>query len=198
MLVANGSSAVGRCSSVTLNWDRPTSTCNNPASSVLFDRNTPILAALDGNTWASQFMIFYRPEFGSSSIYSNIYNYFDFPGTSGSRELRRVEVTIFNCPHWGTGVEYIRVDQLLTTTSYRVLARVFTTVLSCTSLLRVCIPFEPTTSSQIRLYFDRYNINQMIHVAEIAFYRSSSPCPPFTTLPGRWTPPQTSSTQSHK
>ncbi len=180
MLAANGSSAVGGCSSVTLHRDR-LSTCNTPTYSVLFDRYTPTLAALDGDTWASQLMILYSPEFG--------YNSFTIDPGFTTAGKSRVEVTIFNCPQWGTGLYYITVRHF-SNNSYRQIGVVYPTVLSCTSLLRVCIPFPYTTSTRFRLNFYRYSgVQQKVHIAEIAFYSSSSTCPPFTTIPGSWTPP---------
>ena len=174
VLAANGSSAAGAGSNVQLNSDNTRiSTCLTPTSSVLFDGVIPTLTALDENMWASQLMILHRPEFG----------YNDFRITTdfgdGPVNIRRVEVTIFNCPQWGTAVEYIRVDYVAT---------VYTTVFSCDSLLKVCIQVN-TSSPQLRLYFDRYSNQHQVHIAELSFYQSSSPCPLFTMIPGNWSPP---------
>ncbi len=185
VLAANGSSAVGGCSNITTHPDRLT-TCNTPTSSVLFDGVTPTLTGLDGDTWASQLMILQRPEFGYNSFYLD----FDFTGTrSGYAGVERVEVTIFNCPEWGTAVEYIQVRNF-TTSFFRTITTVYPTVFSCDSLLKVCIPAY-ATSPRMQLYFDRYSSLHKVHIAEIAFYGvNAAPCDSlFTTIPGNWTPP---------
>ncbi len=181
VLAANGSSAVGGCSSVTHYLDA-TSTCITPTSSVLMDGKIPTLTALDGDTWASQLFILHRPDFGRSSWYI----YFDFSATPGYSGIRRVEVTLFNCPEWET-IPY-SIDVQHYTTSYRNIRRAYPTIISCNSLVTICIPFEHTTSTRLRLYFNT-NSGDYVHIAEIAFYNSSSPCPPFTIISGNWTSP---------
>ena len=61
----------------------------------------------------------------------------------------------------------------------------FIPVYSCDSLVKVCIPID-INSSEIRVAQRNY-----VHLAEVAFYGSSTPCPPFTTIPGNWTTPTT-------
>ena len=171
-LAANGSSLDGHCSNVTLN-PNGTSTCRTPTSSVLMDGNIPTLTGLDGDTWASQLMILHQPEFGSSS--HSIY--FDFSGTPGVRGVGRVEVTIFNCPQWGTAVRSIAV-------SYRRYRHFYPTFFSCNSLLKLCYSFDANSGPVRYMYFSRYSIRHYVHIAEIAFYNSSSPCPFSTIIPG--------------
>ena len=183
-LAANGSSATGQCSTITLNI-QGTSTCGAAASSVLFDENIPRLTGLDGDTWAKQHLILYQPDFAPSSFNLDL-NIFP------SLTIRRAEVVLFNCPQWGIGAESIQIEyfderrlRFLSTET------VHPTVLSCTSLLRVCIPLDyPNTLRQIRMHFSPFSgAQQAIHIAEIAFYYSS-PCPAFfTTLPGNSSSP---------
>ena len=156
-----------------------TSTCLTPTSSVLFDGVIPTLTALDENMWSSQLMILHQPEFG----YNDFRITTNFVG--GPVNIRRVEVTIFNCPHWGTAVRYIQIQHY---SIYYGTATVYPTVFSCDSLLKVCIQVD-TSSTQLNLYFDRYNIQHQVHIAELSFYQSSSSCPLFTMIPGNWSPP---------
>ena len=90
------------------------SACLTPTSSVLFDGVIPTLTALDENMWASQLMILYDPEFGSNNNLG-IYIRTDFGDEPVS--IGRIEVTIFNCPQWGTAVEYIDFVYVYFTTS---------------------------------------------------------------------------------
>ena len=182
VLAANGSSATGGCSSIQLNRDRR-STCLSPNSSVLFDGVIPTLTALDGNTWANQLMILYRPWFG--------YNNFIIDTATSGTTIGRVEVTIFNCPQWGTGVYRLTIQQYNTISSaYETIAAVHPSVLSCDSLLRVCVMVN-TSSTQLSLTFNRFRSIRYVHISEVAFYESSSPCPLFTTIPGNWSAPAT-------
>ena len=105
----------------------------------------------------------------------------------GYRTVGRVEVTIFNCPQWGTGVQSIQVTQ-----SYQLVHIVYPTVLSCESLLKVCIPLDHNKFiTRFQFSFTRFSgAQQKVHIAEIAFYNGSLPCPLFTTIPGAWSPPQ--------
>ena len=181
---ANGSSATGHCSNVTLNLDYY-SKCSSPNSSVLFDGVIPTLTGLDGNTWARHLMILQQPMFGSSSFY--IYSSF----TNAS--IRRVEVVLFNCPQWGTAVDRISIGFLYPRfSSYLSRDNIYAypTVFSCDSFVKVCIPLDTTyIPIATRMYFST-NSNYKVHLAEVSFYEDSSPCPPFTIIPGNWTQPQ--------
>ena len=184
VLAANGSSVTGRCSTVVPQLNSK-STCSAPTSSVLFDGIIPTLTALDGNTWASQLMILQQPIAGPQNFgrYSMEFRFASNPMVS------RVEVTVFNCPEWGMGISYIEIIVLRPTDSNVALSReqAYTTESSCNSLITVCIPTD-TSSSLMRLEFQPLN-DDHIHIAEVAFYESSSPCSPFTIIPGNWTPP---------
>ena len=179
---ANGSSATGHCSDVTPNIDS-SSTCSPPASSVLFDGVIPTLTALDGNTWARQLMILQRPSFGRSSFSMGL--------SFANAWIRRVEVVLFNCPQWGIAVNRISIGFLYLGNSYYTdYAYGSPTVFSCDSLIKICIPLEISSApTKIRLNFDTY-YNYKVHLAEVSFYEDSSPCPPFTIIPGNWTLPQ--------
>ena len=178
-LAANGSSATGHCSDVTLHLNSY-STCSSPASSVLFDGVIPTLTALDGNTWARQLMILQRPMFGSHSLY--LYSSFT------NARIRRLEVVLFNCPQWGIAN---RIIIRFFPVYYSISA--YLTVFSCDSLVKVCVPFDTSSApTTIRLEFNAYRNNEYykVYLAEVSFYEDSSPCPPFTIIPGNWTPPQ--------
>ena len=95
MVSVNGSSVTGQCSNVTNSGG--IINCNDPTSSVLFDGHIPTLTGLDGDTWASQLLTL-RPFDGNSEIT------FEF---TGSPNIERVEVVMFNCPQWGIGVQTI-------------------------------------------------------------------------------------------
>ena len=179
----NGSSATGYCSDVTLQLNY-FSTCSSPASSVLFDGVIPTLTALDGNTWARQLMILQRPMFGSYSF--NIYSSFT------NARIRRVEVVLFNCPQWGIAVSRIDIRFLYPGyTYYRDTTYAYPTVFSCDSLVKVCVPLDTSSApTRMRLEFDTNNEYSNVHLAEVSFYENTSPCPPFTIIPGNWTPPQ--------
>ena len=186
VLAVNGSSAIGHCPDVTPNIDS-FSTCSSPASSVLFDGVIPTLTALDGNTWATQLMILQSSLYGSSSFHI----YSSFANTS----IGRVEVVLFNCPQWDISVYSIHVAVLHSGYfsydnaiyyDYHTIA--YPTVFSCDSLVKVCIPLNTTSAlTGIRLYFETFHYNNN---TEVSFYEDSSPCPPFTIIPGNWTPPQ--------
>ena len=185
VLAANGSSATGHCSDVTLHLNT-LSTCSSPASSVLFDGVIPTLTALDGNTWARQLMILQEPLFGDSQYHDIVVSSF-----ASIHHIRRVEVVLFNCPQWGT-VTKINISFLRTEYSYYRSAHsnVLPTLFSCDSLVKVCIPVD-FNSTAIKLDFSHYYYSKVhTHLAEVSFYEDSSPCPPFTIIPGNWTPPQ--------
>ena len=177
VLAVNGSSATGGCSDVLSYLTTSYSTCATPTSSVLFDGVNPTLTALDGNSWAEQLMIIQ----GSSE------NYFSFTDIT---RVRRLEVVMFNCPQWDTNVYYIQVWAWLP--NRESFPTAYTPVHSCDSLVKVCIPID-TYSLEIRVFFNSHR--KYIHLAEVAFYESSTPCPPFTIIPGNWTPPTTQGIQ---
>ena len=170
----NGSSATAGCSRVRVNSDS-TTTCLDPASSVLFDGVIPTLTGLNGNMWASQLLTLERPKFGSNERTFEL-------SFSQSFSMSRVEVTIFNCPQWGTAVEQIRIT-LSDPPHFSI--RVYPTVVSCDSLLKVCIEVHSVVTS---ILFSDFNNH--VQIAEVGFYQSRSPCPLFTTIPGNVSPPE--------
>ena len=186
---ANGSSVTGHCSDTTQHLDA-WSTCSSPASSVLFDGVIPTLTALDGDTWASQLMILQRPLIGSYSF--SVYSSF-----ANASWIRRVEVVMLNCPQWGTAVDSIRIEfQYPGSRSYRNSRNGFPSVISCDSLVKVCIPVDIHDSALTGIKLDFYTWDNdrdqfyKVHLAEVSFYEDASPCPPFTIIPGNLTPPQ--------
>ena len=83
---------------------------------------------------------------------------------------------------------------------YETVAFAYPTVLSCDSLVKVCIPLDIINSSEIRLsflsfhddyYYSSCITKSFIYIAEVTFYSTLSHCPPFTTIPGNWSFKQT-------
>jgi len=136
----NGSSATGHCSNVT----NSTSTCENPASSVLFDEKIPTLTGLDGDMWASQ-LLTARPASGTTEISFDFSNHPNFI-------VRRVEVVIFNCPQINqmTAVQRIELHEGLSSFSSLISATNPNTT-SSDSLVRVCLPNAVTTIPRLTL-----------------------------------------------
>ena len=83
----NGSSATGNCSIANY----ANGTCNDPASSVLFDGHIPTLTGLDGDMWASQLLTIQE---------SNVLILFDFTDTPNYTGVEAVEVVAFSCLEW--------------------------------------------------------------------------------------------------
>ena len=161
----NGSSATGLCSSIT-DDDNGISTCQDPASSVLFDRNIPTLTGLDGDMWARQLFTTH----GTPATIT-----FDFTETPGFVGVRRVEMVLFNCPQWEISVERITLSN-----GSRVIGTTTPTITSCDSLVRVCMPNleTSTTERSLVLMIDLSNNNHWLHIAEVTFYADSPTCPP--------------------
>lgn len=182
----NGSSSTGGCSSISAPNLDGTSRCNAPSSAVLFDGYIPTLTELNGDTWADQLMVLGPPEYGPSSnrITAHIGPFMT---------VRQIEITVFTCPQWWTGVRYISIFYSTSTArseGFSYLTGAQPTVYSCDSLITVCIPFPVINARQIRLSFGGFSAHK--HIAEIAFYANSSPCPAFTIIPGNWTAPSKS------
>ena len=197
VLAANGSSATGGCSD-TPNLDYYY-TCATPNSSVLFDGVIPTLTALDGNTWAGQLLVLGRPiiEYGVFNLNFN----FDNTLYAG---VGQVEVVLFNCPEWNIVVRQMTVEVPCTQSycnnypnpHFEAVAIARPTLLSCDSLVRVCIPLD-INSSEIRLSFVPYfysYYDSFVELAEVTFYSNHSHCPPFTAIPGNWSSKQTAAT----
>ena len=80
---------------------------------------------------------------------------------------------MFNCPQWGISLHsvsfgYRRVSHLPNITS-------------CDSLVRVCVTVPQDITSP-DLFFIPYTGSTWTHLAELTFYRDSSPCPEDTIL----------------
>ena len=153
----NGSSVRGNCQ-VTVNLFGIITSCNNPASSVLFDGHIPTLTGLDGDMWASQLLTV--P--GVLEL--------RFPINQNFVDIARAEVVMFNCPEWGIGVETIGDGE-----NFR---SVQPSLTSCDSLVRVCIPLTTNPGSRYTLELRAPN---WAHIAEVTFYTTSDgapTCPP--------------------
>ena len=171
----NGSSTTGNCSSVTSNG--VISTCTDPTSSVLFDGVIPTLTGLDGDMWARQLLTLRR----QLSINARSTVLFDFTDTQGYVGLSgRLEVVMFNCVERKISASAIRI---LTSSSPSVNPIPLMTLdianTSCDSLVTVCTPIT-TTQPTISLEFA---ISEMVYLAEVIFYATSSPPDTITTVP---------------
>lgn len=167
----NGSSASGYCSDVTTNG--VSSTCLDPASSVLFDGNIPALTGLQGNMWASQLL----------TIRSGLAVLeFDFTGTPNFVGVRRVEMVLFNCEQWEISVRSIILEA-----NRDFAGTIYPTVSSCSTLVRVCMTDFLTNGdgaqTRLTLGFITADSNSWVHIAEVSFYGPASPtCPPDTII----------------
>ena len=180
-MAVNGSSLTGHCSNATYH---PATTCNDPASSVLFDGQIPTLAGLDGDVWADQFLVLAQFQYGlppeSDRTAGRSHRiYFDF---AGNLNIRRIELTIFNCVQWGIGIkQFVTFD----TRGLEVQNVAFPVPFPCGSLVRICSPFGSNYPNPVRwLNMVKHSPSHRIYIAEMAFYNSSSPCPYSTVIPG--------------
>ena len=160
----NGSSSGGQCSEFTT---APESNfvCNRPSTSVLLDRNIPILTGLDGNMWASQLLTITAQEEARKTAVV-----FYFSSLSTSNRIGSVEIAMFNCPQWGISVQGI---SLLQSTSHSGLKReageTNITITSCDSLVRVCL----NTSALLPVLTMEFTLSpgaDWVHLAEVGFY----------------------------
>ena len=173
----HGSSVTGQCSSFTNSSG--TLNCTDPSSSVLFDGHIPTLTGLDGEMWASQLLTM-------SPLADRTQIAFDF---SGSINLIRVEVVMFNCPQWGIGTESLVVlENMISIGSI-----VTDNITSCEYLVSTCL-IAPFSSSTVSLRFSLLPTSLWVHLAEVTFHTDSSACPPDTTVTGAI--PLTSATSS--
>ena len=173
----NGSTSTGQCSTLDL------LTCLDPASSILFDGDIPSLSGVTSGSqsWASRLLAIPVPvgnDFGTLV--------FDFANVPGFFRIDRIEVTLFNCPRMGLGVQSIEVSQ--SSSTYSSLGTGFTTFAaplassasSCTSLVRVCIPVG-ILQRVVTLNFRAPSTTplgrqQSIYIAEIEFFSFDSSC----------------------
>ena len=181
---ANQSSPTGHCSNAsdnTLSFDAGTRvSCPAPASSVLFDGNIPTLSGLDGNMWASQLLTM------KAAQLFTIVN-LDFSGVADYDGVGKIEVVMFNCPQWGIAADSITVHAIsdVTHTEGSMITTANITVMSCESLVKVCIPCSRCDSPIVGLEFHTPYSN-WVHLAEVVLYNgTTTTCPPDTVI----TPP---------
>lgn len=182
-LESNGSSPLRLCNSVAYNGTT-TVECLSPDSSVLFDGIPTTLTGLDGNMWASQLLTL-QPR----SVLT-----FDFTGKLDYVGVGRIEVVMFNCPQWGISVQEITswgVPELASIDRSSLEIVNTSSIISCESLVRVCIPLS-TTLPVIFLVFTLPSSSGWVYLAEVEFYSTdNSTCPPLTDPIITTTPPPT-------
>ena len=149
-------------------------TCNDPASSVLFDGHIPKLTGLDGDMWASQLLTIERV---STSL--QVLFYFT---TAPSCSVMAVEVVAFTCPEWDIGA--VSIGLFDSAMSYAENHQIQVT--SCEHLVRYCIQ---TIYTRQFLALDFLTSNRWLHLAEVRFHTNSSACPHDTVITP--TPPPT-------
>jgi hypothetical protein len=164
----NGSTVTRHCpGGITLGGG--TNICNEPTTSVLFDDGIPALAGLDGNMWAGGLLTLQRK--GNPQVQLS----FSFAEEDYVR-VGGVEVVVFNCPEWEVAVQSIGVTGAMATSGCSSLLNVVQpTTTSCDSLVRVCIQLR-TSSPVLTLHFFYPADARWVHLAEVTFYNTSSPC----------------------
>ena len=143
-------------------------TCLQPTSSVLFDGRVPTLTGLDGDMWASQLLTINTTQ----SLTNVIFDFTDIPGYFG---IERVEVVMFNCPQ----LRIASTTIVLTGATAR--GQTFSSLTSCESLVRVCLP-GPISQPLIGLQFFLDKDSDWVHLAVVTFYARGSTCPPNVIL----------------
>ena len=176
VLAVNGSMENGGCPDDDISDENQQATCNSPTSSVLFDGVTPTLTELDGDTWAEQLMVLDDSQRTSLQFEFNFMNHPTYTGVT------RVEVALFNCPEWQTGLDAIEFSQ--TGDGNQISASTIRTQVnesSCDALINVCIMLN-YRSELIRLSLELPTGATYAHLAEVTFYSSrQSFCPLPTT-----------------
>ena len=173
----NGSSATGNC----LNYAN--GTCNDPASSVLFDGHIPTLTGQDGDMWASQLLTIQT---------SSVLILFDFNDTPNYTGVEAAEVVAFSCLEWEIAADEITLA--IDPRTLFVVAGQFisTDTRSCEHLVRYCIQIESNHRVLI-LQFNLKTTDDWLHLAEVRFHTNSSACPQDTIItpppPPTTTPP---------
>ena len=178
---ANGSSATGGCqencvmmpiSGTTINGcDCPGTT---PVSGVLIDGDIPSIDTTQHGTWASGLFVVNRNGQDSFVIGFEFSSYFF---------LGELEVTYFDCPIWGAGVNAINVYSSFVfpsfisaaSTNIGMLSLVGDISPSCTSLRTISIPVQATES--VSNYYIEYffaggsSVHPLnwLHIGEIRF-----------------------------
>ena len=189
---ANGSSLNGDCSDITLNLNGTTS-CATPTSSVIMDGVIPTLEGLFGDTWASSFLVMQsvsdtnnRFPFEIRFDFSEVLE-FSFSGLADS-VAEQIELVMFNCPEFGSATARIEIHDFTNPSQNlfsTLIETVYPTVLSCDSLVRICIPIR-TRRAVTSIVFVPFPGSSFVHLAEVSFFNASvtTPCPAFTTIPG--------------
>lgn len=170
--------------------------CSRPCSSVLFNRDIPILYSPNNNIWASRLLTL-----DASRTHPRIVAFFSV-GNYRTR-MDRVEIVMFHCPEWGIGVERITLFYPVQYHDIRgFTVRKNVTITSCNSLVRVCIMCTGTcdviSEHHLDLIFHPDTHADWLHIAEVTFYFNSTgtrscpsdiiidtptPLPPFITTP---------------
>jgi hypothetical protein len=169
---ANGSSATGFCSNVTVNETE--STCSTPATSVLFDGIVPTLTGLDGNMWASQLLTI-QTATPSTEI---TFDFMDTPDYSG---VEAVEVVMFNCPERGIFVSAINIHEFDSGGTWTSVGSLNISTISCDTLLRACLD-SAITLPTVRVEFELGQGADQAYLAEVTFVENDS-CPAPVTIP---------------
>ena len=94
--------------------------------------------------------------------------------------IKRVEVTMFNCPEWRISVQSISLRDnggIVIGSSGDL-----NSITSCDSLVRLCVPATAINPLVVRLQFDLGTDSNWVHLAEVTFYDDSTTCPPNTTI----------------
>lgn len=165
----NSSTRNGHCTN-TLLQPRDSFTCGHPSSSVLFDRSFPSLALLDSDTWARRLLTL-KPATSTTSIL------FDF-SSQPYDWIEGVEVTMFNCPRWGIGIESIRLLGSADTEGNGVeIGSNRPAFTSCDALVKVCLPVK-TVQPVLTLLFTLAPGSEWVHLAEVEFYTDTRTCTP--------------------
>lgn len=140
----------------------------------LADGLVPRLHGLDGNLWASQLLTLQTRAralnitliFNTSSVYV--------------RE-HKIEVVMFNCPQWGISAQTLRLLNSAPTSQSGTLLSVHNldpTLVSCHSLVRVCLLKTVSSTAAIILQFDLGLHSNWIHLAEVTVSTGHTTCPP--------------------
>ena len=181
----NGSSREG-CSASNL--VRGFSNCGAPRSTILFDGFIPTLDGLDGDRWASQLLTLQIDNPRRREII------FDFRNSRDYMGVRRVELTMFNCPAWGIAVETIGLLRSSSISGSRIQIERVSVETSCDSLVQECISITISGDVIFLQFFPAAGSNK-IYLAEVRFYDSSSDCTPGKSPLGTTIPPLVATTR---
>lgn len=179
----NGSSDTGQCSRVSnINNENEVSSCDEPATSVLFDGRTPALSSLEGNTWATQFMIMQASFDQSFELWFVITNL---------NLVKRAEIIALHCPEWGSQVSKIVFSVVsassLTLAQHQHIFTIYNTIgtdVPCGTLLKICVPINPASVREPSVLVMQFQgTMSWVHLAEVTFFNSDSACPNYNVVP---------------